>query len=110
MTIRVPPLLTWHICEIVVDYFALVVTTCVLNQFKGHWLLSDALHSTISISLKLKKKLENAPFFQTLMEEDFSVALESICLASNTRKKVCGVLNSFGFVLEEFDEKNHIIR
>jgi hypothetical protein len=58
-------------------------------------LLSDALHSTISISLKLKEKLENAPSFQTLMEEDFGVALELICLVSNIRKKVCGILNSF---------------
>jgi hypothetical protein len=58
-------------------------------------LLSDALHSTISISLKLKEKLENAPSFQTLMEEDSGVALELIYLVSNIRKEVCGVLNSF---------------
>jgi hypothetical protein len=38
-------------------------------------LSNDALHSTISISLKLKEELKNAPSFQTLMEEDFCVAL-----------------------------------
>jgi hypothetical protein len=55
MTTRVPPPLTWHICEIVVDCFSLVVTACVLNQSRGHWLLSDAFHSAISMSLKLRE-------------------------------------------------------
>jgi hypothetical protein len=68
-------------------------------------LLSDALHSTISISLKLKNELENAPSFQTLMEEDFGVALELICLGSNIRKEVCGFLNSFFLFFKKFDEK-----
>ncbi len=66
MTIRVPPPLTWHICQIVVDYFSPIIIACVLNQFKGHWLLSDALHSTISISLKLKNEPENGIIFSNL--------------------------------------------
>jgi hypothetical protein len=70
-----PLLLIWHICQIIVNNLSLVVTNCVLNQFKGHWLLSDAFNFTISISFKLKKELENAPSFQTLIEEDSSVAL-----------------------------------
>jgi hypothetical protein len=68
-------------------------------------LLSDALHSTISISLKLKNELENAPSFQTLMEEDFGVALELICLVSNIRKEVCGFLNNSFLFFKTFDEK-----
>ncbi len=108
MTNRVPPLLKWHICQIVVDYLSPIVITCVLNQSKGHWLLSDAFHSTIFISLKLKE-LENAPSFKTLMEEDSNVALELICLVSNIRKEVCRVLNNFLLFLKKFDEKNHVI-
>jgi hypothetical protein len=77
---------------------------CVLNQSRGHWLLSDAFHSTISMSLKLKEKPRNAPSFQTLMEEDFGVALELICLTSNIRKEVCGVLDNFLSFLKKFDE------
>jgi hypothetical protein len=50
-------------------------------------LLSDALHFAISMNFKLKKP-KNAPSFQTLMEKDFGVALEFICLASNIKKKV----------------------
>jgi len=39
------------------------------------------------------------------MEEDFSVALELICLAFNIRKEVCGVLNSFLSFLKFFDKR-----
>jgi hypothetical protein len=47
------------------------------------------------MSLKLIEEPKNAPSFQTLMEEDFGVAFELICLAFNIRKKGCGILNSF---------------
>jgi hypothetical protein len=80
-----------------------------LNQFRGHWLLNDALHSTISMSLKLKEELENAPSFHTPMEEDFGVALELICLASNIRIEVCEVIDIFISFLKKFDERKHII-
>jgi hypothetical protein len=70
--------LTWHICQIFVDCFSLVVTTCVLNQSRGHWLLSGALHFVISMNLKLRKEQKNVVSFHTLMEEDFGVALELI--------------------------------
>jgi hypothetical protein len=38
------------------------------------------------------------------MEEDFGVALELICLASNIRKEVCGILDKFFSFLKKFDE------
>ncbi len=104
MTTWIPPPLTWHICQIVVDCLTPVVTTCVLNQSRGHWLLSDAFHSTIPMSLKLKEESKNAPSFQTLMEEDIGVALELICLASNIRIEVCGVLDIFLSFLKKIDE------
>jgi hypothetical protein len=37
------------------------------------------------------------------MEEDFGVALEFICLASNIRKEVCGILGSFLPFLKKYD-------
>jgi hypothetical protein len=73
MTTKIPPSLTWHIYQIVINCLSLVVTTCVLNQSRGHWLLNDALHFTISMSLKLKEEPKNAPSFQTLMEKDIHV-------------------------------------
>jgi hypothetical protein len=51
-----PPPLTRHIKKIIVDVLSPIVSTCVFNQYKGHWLLSDVLHSTISICLKLNLK------------------------------------------------------
>jgi hypothetical protein len=67
-------------------------------------LLDDALYFTISISLKLRIKPENAPSFQTLMEQDFSVVLELICLASNIKKYICIVLDYFSFILEKISK------
>ncbi len=39
-----PPPLTWHISQTIVDCFFPIVNAYVLDQFHGHWLLSDALH------------------------------------------------------------------
>jgi hypothetical protein len=36
-----------------------VVTTCVLNQSRGHWLVTVALNTTISMNVKLKEKMIN---------------------------------------------------
>jgi hypothetical protein len=63
MTTRVPPPLTWHICQIVVNCLSPIITTCVRNQSRGHWLLSDVLHFAISMNLKLIEELENVSFF-----------------------------------------------
>jgi hypothetical protein len=73
MTTKVAPSLTWHIYQIVVNCLSHVVTTCVLNQSRGHWLLSDDRHSTISMSLKLREEPKSAPSFQTLVEKDIGV-------------------------------------
>jgi hypothetical protein len=39
------------------------------------------------------------------MKEDFVVALELICLASNIRKEVCEILDGFFSFLKKFDER-----
>jgi hypothetical protein len=55
--------MTWHICQIVVNVLSLVVSAYVLNQYRGYWLLSDAFHFAISMSLKLREKPKNAQSF-----------------------------------------------
>jgi hypothetical protein len=50
MNARVSLPLTWHICHIIPDSLGHVVFACILNQSKGHWVLSDALHFAISMS------------------------------------------------------------
>jgi hypothetical protein len=56
------------------------------------------------MSLKMKEEPENVPSFETLMEEDSSVELELICFASNIKKDVCEVLNSFFSFLKKIVE------
>ncbi len=107
MITKVPPPLTWHICQIVIDCFFFVVTICILNQSEGHWLLSGAFHFAISMSLRLRKETKNAPSFQTLMEKDLGATFELIFLASNSRKEVCEVLNNFLSFLKKIDEKKN---
>jgi len=36
VTSRMPPLLTWHIFQIIVDCLSPIVSTCVFNQSCGH--------------------------------------------------------------------------
>jgi hypothetical protein len=45
---RIPPPLSWHISQIMVDCLSPIVSACVLNQSCGHWLLNDALHFDFS--------------------------------------------------------------
>jgi hypothetical protein len=52
----VPPLLTWHISQIIVDVLSSIISACVLNESCGHWLLFDALNVIIIMSLKFEKK------------------------------------------------------
>jgi hypothetical protein len=42
---RIPPTITWHICQTIVDCLSPIVITCVLKQSKDHWLLSICRHA-----------------------------------------------------------------
>jgi hypothetical protein len=70
-----------------------IVIVCVLNQYSGHLLLSDVLNSTISISLKMRDKVEISPTLNNLMDDDYGIAFELFLLASNIKKQVYGVQN-----------------
>jgi len=83
-----PPPLTRHISQIIVDVISLIVSICVLNQSKGHWLqLNDALNFNISICLKLKEET-NLVSFDNFMERGFIITLELVFLNSNIKKKL----------------------
>jgi hypothetical protein len=94
MNARIPPPLTWHICHINVDSLGLVVFTCISNQFRGHWLLNDALNYATFMSPKFRDEIDYATF-DNLMEEDGNVTYELSCLASNIKKEVIQVLDYF---------------
>ncbi len=84
------------------------MTTFVLNQYCGHWLLNDTLHFTIYLSLKLKKKNELLPCFESVMKDEYGLVDELALLGSNIRKQVCGVLNYFLSFLKQYEgNKTH---
>jgi hypothetical protein len=92
---HVSPLFIWHVAQIVVDVLSFVVTTCVLDQSHGHWLLSDALHSIRTMNTKLIEEWQNLLYFDNIMDEDFGMVIELTLLTSNIRKEVYVVLDSF---------------
>ncbi len=91
---------------IIIDFLGLVMFTCILNQFKGHWLLNNALNFAISMNLKFKDEIEFATF-DNLIEEDANVVFMLSCLVSNIKKEV-GVLDFF-FLSQTNMKKNPII-
>jgi hypothetical protein len=104
MNARVPPPLTWHICRIIVDSLGPIVSTCILNQSKGHWLLNDALIFSISVSLKFRNEIDLATF-DNLMEKDGNVVYELSCLTSNIKKEVIQILDFFLSFLKNYEER-----
>jgi hypothetical protein len=92
---RVPPLFTWHISKIIMDFLSFVVTTCVLKQSKSHWLFYDALQFAIIMCLKLKEEIINPFVLVILIDDDFGIAFELYLFVSNIKKEVCGVLDFF---------------
>jgi len=80
--------------QIIIDFFGSIVSACMLSQSRHYWLLNDALNSIIFMSQKFKDKIDFATF-DNLMEEDANVIYELLCLVSNIKKQVVGVLDSF---------------
>jgi hypothetical protein len=89
----------------VIDYLSPIVSIYVLNQLCGHWLLTDALHSTISMSLKLRGKNQVLPSFESLMDDDSIISDELPLLASTIRREVINVLGFFLSLLNVYDKK-----
>jgi len=83
---HVPPPLTWHISQIMVDVLSSIESACVLNQSHGHWLLSDALNVTITMSLKLKEEFGISLNLQDLIDDDSIVAQELSLSTYNIRR------------------------
>ncbi len=77
-----------------------------MNQSKGHWLLSNALFATITMTCKLTKEVEMNLFVNGLMEKNAIIGVELDLLASNIKREVFGVLDTFLSFLKKFDEKN----
>ncbi len=53
---KIPTSQVWAIIEVIASTFALVISSCVLNQCYGYWLLSDALANAINLCVKLTQE------------------------------------------------------
>ncbi len=67
----------------------------VLNQSSGHWLLFNALQSTITMSLKLKEEIKNPFALVNLIGDGSRITFELFLFTSNIKMEVCGVLDYF---------------
>jgi hypothetical protein len=106
MITRVPPPLTCHSSQIIIYYHGPVISTCILNQSRDHWLLTNALNFVISISSNFKNEITIS--FDSIMDEDAShIVLEITCLAFNIKKEVIRFLDYFIFFLRKYEEKTH---
>jgi hypothetical protein len=74
-----PPPLTWQISQTIVNCLSLVVFPCVPNESHGQWVLSNALHSAISMSLKFKEENQILPSFENLTDDDLVVNNDFFC-------------------------------
>jgi len=60
------------------------------------------------MSLKLFKKIGISSSLEDLIDDDSIVTFELSLLASNIKRKVCGVLDSFISFLKKYEKKKHI--
>jgi hypothetical protein len=97
--------LTWHIFKTIVDSLSPIVATCVLNQSRSHWLLFDALHSTITMCLKFKEEITNPSTLVSWIDDDSKITFELSLFASNIRRVICGVVDSFVSFLKKNGKK-----
>jgi hypothetical protein len=65
-----------------------IVFSCVFNQSKDHWLLSDVLNSSISICWKLRKEFGKSSSFDNFIEEEYIVVFELVFWAINIKKNL----------------------
>jgi hypothetical protein len=99
------PPLTWQIFQTIVDYLSPIVSACVFNQLRGHWFLNYVLHSAISMNLKLMEENQVLPLFESLMDDDLVVSAKLSLLASNIKREVINVMDSFISFLKVYDKK-----
>ncbi len=81
------------------------MVACVLNQFKSHWLLSNALQSTTIMHLKFKEKIINPSTLVSLINDDFEITFELSLFTSNIKREVCVVLDSFLSYFKKIEKK-----
>ena len=92
---RVPLGQTWAVVEAISSTLSPVVSACVLNQSRGYWLLSDALASTIFMSVKFEmEKIDLECHLQAAIRLDIFDS-KLLMLTARMREQVVRVLAPF---------------
>jgi hypothetical protein len=95
----------WAIEEIIVSTLALVVSSCVLNQRRGYWLLSDAFANILNLCVNLTNEgLELEIRMSFILASQFDAKL--FLLTRKMQLEVTCVFVSFMDCLRQFDPKN----
>ncbi len=54
---KIPKVQVWAIVEAITFTLNPVISTCVMNHIKGHWLLLDALTTAITFTMEMEAQL-----------------------------------------------------
>jgi hypothetical protein len=54
---KIPKAQVWAIIEAIIFILNLVIFICVMNHNRGHWLLSDALTTAITLTMEMEAQL-----------------------------------------------------
>jgi hypothetical protein len=101
---KIPTSQVWAIIEIIASTLALVVSSCVLNQRCGYWLLSDAFANAINLCVKLiQERIQLEIQMSSIPTSQFDVKL--FLLTNRMRLQVNRMFIPFLDYLHEFDPK-----
>jgi hypothetical protein len=79
LALKIPLAQTWAIVKASCDVLSHVVTTCVVNQCCGYWLLLDALAFLIKLYVKLsKERLELQAEIDAIEKMDMRMKVKQI--------------------------------
>jgi len=88
---------------------SLVVTTCVVDQFHGYWLLYDVLASTIKLYVQLSKNILKS-WAKVDVVKDMDMCTEMKQLGVKMQKQIVIVLRLFHDFITNFmfEKKTHL--
>jgi hypothetical protein len=90
----IPLAQTWAIAKTICDILSYVVTTCVVNQCSGYWLLSNSLAFAIKLYVKLsKERLELQVESDAIEKMDMHMKVKQ--LGANIQGQVITILKPF---------------
>ncbi len=71
-------------------------------------MLFNAVNCSITLCLRTREKTRIQPTFDLLLDDDGRITLELFLLASNIKKKVARILDSFLTFLKSYEKKKFI--